>query len=542
MPIMKSNPSSSTVAYCVLGVVAAAGAVAARCSAPHYSLSREPASPISQPLGPQFVSYSFEPAFWIEFFGEPDSPRNLTFTLLNHLHERGARPIIRAGGITMDSMVFDGRQKASVVRTEDGKGGIYRTTVGPAFYRQWDTFPPGTRFVSTLNFGNASLDIARGLAAASYQLQRDKIAYYELGNEPTNYPSSRWNGSTAAYIAQWQHFTGEIDAATHNDSHGRWWASSATTDITPLRVRPSDLIPAGVNSTGQVGQYSIHSYAFATCDPARAARATIANLLNHTLVLHYVDTEILPSAQAAMAAGAGWIIGEFNSVACSGKPGVSDTFAQALWAAAASLAYAARNASAVHAHQGAALRFQSDQQLNAPGDDGSPGFSSYSLLYPVDSSKRGEARVLPVFVSQLLLAEALIDDGNGGVVGGYRIAALDTPEGLSQDGFAAYGIFGGAAAGGLKLAKMVILNTKPYYAGQDAARGTVSLDIGKHKGAAVKRMTAPSVDETDTAKVTWAGQSFRNGNAVGHVSVERLRARERVLLRDSEAVLVTFEE
>jgi hypothetical protein len=487
------------------------------------------------------VSYSFEPAFWAEFFGEPDSPRNLTFTLLNHLHERGARPIIRAGGITMDSMVFNGSQKASVVRTEDGKGGIYRTTVGPAFYQQWDNFPPGTRFVSTLNFGNASIDIARGLAAASHQLQRDKIAYYELGNEPTNYPSSRWNGSTAAYIAQWQNFTGEIDAAIHNDSHGRWWASSATTDITPLKVRPSDLIPAGVNSTGQVGQYSIHSYAFATCDPARAARATIANLLNHTLILHYADTEILPSAQAAMAAGAEWIIGEFNSVACSGKPGVSDTFAQALWTAAASLAYAARNASSVHAHQGAALKFQSDQQLNAPGDDGSPGFSSYSLLYPVDSSKRGEARVLPVFVSQLLLAEALIDDGEGGV-GGYSIAALGTPKGLSQDHFAAYGIFRGAGGGLRKMAKMVILNMKPYHAGQEAARETVSLNIGKHSGAAVKRMTAPSVDETDTAKVTWAGQSFKDGVAVDSVAVEHLRARERVWLRDSEAVLVTFKE
>ncbi|KAK4240375.1 hypothetical protein C8A03DRAFT_42094 [Achaetomium macrosporum] len=538
---MKSKPSS-VAAHCVLGVAAAAGAVATSCSAPYYSLSNAPASPISQPLRPQFVSYSFEPAFWTEFFGEPDSPRNLTFTLLNHLHERGARPIIRAGGITMDSMVFDGSQKASVVRTEDGKGGIYKTTVGPSFYQQWDHFPSGTRFVSTLNFGNASLDIARGLAAASHQLQRDKIAYYELGNEPTNYPSSRWNGSTVAYIAQWQNFTGAIDAAINNDSHGRWWASSATTDITPLKVRPSDLIPAGVSSTGEVGQYSIHSYAFATCDPARAARATTANLLNHTLILHYADTEILPSAQAAMAAGTEWIIGEFNSVACSGKPGVSDTFAQSLWTTAASLAYAARNASSVYAHQGAALKFQSDQQLNTPGDDGSPGFSSYSLLYPVNSTKRGEARVLPVFVSQLLLAEALIDDGSGGV-GGYRIAALGTPEGLSEDQFAAYGIFGDAADGsGLKLAKLVILNVKPYYASQEAPRGTVSLDIGKHRGAVVKRMTAPSVDETDAAKVTWAGQSFRNGNAVGDVAVERLRARERVWLRDSEAVLVTFKE
>ncbi|KXX76279.1 Beta-glucuronidase [Madurella mycetomatis] len=517
---------SSVVA---VGGILAAGAGAAAADAPYYSIGRTPSSPISQSHGSQFVSYSFEPAFWVEFFGEPDAPRNLTFTLLNHLHERGVRPIIRAGGITMDSMIFDGDQKQSVVRTENGEGGIYRTTIGPAFYEQWNNFPEGTAFVSTLNFGNNSIDIARGLAVASYERQSDKILYYELGNEPTNYPEGRWQRSTEAYIAQWQNFTGEIDEAVSGDSHGRWWASSATTDVTGLKVRPSDLIPAGVNSTGQVAQYSIHSYAFATCDPARERLATIANILNHTDLLRYADVEIYPSARAAMDSGASWAIGEFNSIACSGKPNVSDTFAQALWTADVELLYAVRNATSVHLHQGATLVFQSDQQLNTPGDDGTPGFSSYSLLYPVDSSKRGPARVLPVFVSQLLVAEAL--------AGGARIAALGTPEGLEQSEFAAYAIFGQEGA----LEKMVVLNMKPFYAGQEAPAGTVELDIGGHEGAVVKRMTAPSVDEQDAAKVTWAGQSFRDGDAVGELAVENLGKNERVKVRDSEAVLITFE-
>jgi hypothetical protein len=504
-------------------------AVSASCSSPGYKLSLAPSSPISQRHVPQFVSYSFEPAFWTEFFGEPDSPRNLTFTLLNHLHDRGARPIIRAGGISMDSMIFDATLNRSAVRTENGKGGIYRTTIGPAFYDQWDNFPNGTTFVSTLNFGNNSLDIARGLAIASYQRQKDKIAYYELGNEPTNYPTSRWQGSTKAYVEQWRNFTGAIDKAVDRHSHGKWWASSATTDVTALKVRPSDLIPAGVNATGEVGQYSIHSYAFATCDPARERRATIANILNHTDLLRYADEEIYPSARAAMASGARWVVGEFNSIACSGKPNVSDTFAQALWTADVELIYAVRNATSVHLHQGATLAFQSDQQLNTPGDDGTPGFSSYALLYPVDSSKRGAARVLPVFVSQLLVTEALS--------GGARIAALETPEGLAVRGFSAYGIFGDKG----EVLKMVVLNMKPYYAGSGAP-ATLELDIGEHAGATVKRMTAPSVDEKDAAKVTWAGQSFRDGRAIGAETVQHLASGAKVSVRDSEAVLVTFNQ
>src|SRR5688572_17020691 len=109
--------------------------------------------------------------------------------------------------------------------------------------------------------------------------------------------------------------------------------------------------------------------------------------------------------------------------------------------------------------------FQSNQQLNTLGDDGTPGFSSYSLLYPVDSSKRSEARLLPVLVSQLLVAEAL--SGRG------RIAALKAPEGVNEPGVSAYAIFGK----GEKLTKMVILNMKPVYAGQGTA-ATLLLDLG----------------------------------------------------------------
>jgi len=495
-------------------------------------------SPISQAHVPQFVSYSFEPAFWTEFFGEPTAPRNLTFTLLKHLHERGARPIIRAGGITMDSMIFDPNQTLSVVRTENGKGGIYRTTVGPAFYSQWDNFPEGTTFVSTLNFGNNSEQIAIDLAVASHKYQAAKTAWYELGNEPTNYPAARFRGNTSFYVSEWKRWISAINAAlpydnyTERPSHGdgKWWASSATTDKTTLKVRPADLIPAGINSTGQVGQYSIHSYAFATCEPARERLATIANILNHTDLLRYADHEIYPSAKAALDEGAPWVVGEFNSIACSGKPNVSDTFAQALWTADVELIYAVRNATSVHLHQGATLVFQSDQQSNTPGDDGTPGFSSYSLLYPINSTKRGEARVLPVFVSQLLVTEALS--------GGGRIAALKTPDGLVERHFSAYAVYDGEG----KLAKMVILNMKPYYAGGDVARSEVVLDIGgEHSGATVKRMTAPSVDEKDSAKVTWAGQSFRNGVAVGEFTEETIEAGSgKVTVKDSEGVLITF--
>lgn len=245
----------------------------------------------SIPHSPSYSSFSFEPAFWVEFFGNASNPNTFTFDALNTLVSHGLRPRIRPGGITMDSMIFSA-DAANPVRTTNPSGGVYRTTVGPAYYESWSNFPNGTEFVSTLNFGNDSLEIAKDLAVASVKYQSDKITFFELGNEPTNYPTSRWDNSTLKYITQWQNWTAEIDSATNSASHGSWWASSATTDETPLHVRPADLIPLDIDSTLEVAQYNIHSYAFAACDPARAALATTANILNHTGLVEYADTEI----------------------------------------------------------------------------------------------------------------------------------------------------------------------------------------------------------------------------------------------------------
>jgi hypothetical protein len=55
-------------------------------------------------------------------------------------------------------------------------------------------------------------------------------------------------------------------------------------------------------------------------------------------------------------------------------------------------------------------------------------------------------------------------------------------------------------------------------------------------------MTALSVDETEVAKVTVAGQSFRNGEEVGDLVVERLGPAEPVTVQDSEAVPVMLDD
>ncbi|KAI4701649.1 hypothetical protein J4E81_003389 [Alternaria sp. BMP 2799] len=492
----------------------------------------------SIPHSNSFASFSFEPAFWVEFFGNASTPNNLTFSVLDRIHEHGGSPVIRPGGITMDSMIFDA-DGGDVVRTTSPEGGVWRTTVGPDYYKSWSNFPNGTRFISTLNFGNESLEISTGLAVASLTYQPDKVAYLELGNEPTNYDESRWNDSTAAYVQQWKQYTASIDNALDalNSSdlpQERWWASSATTDDSGLEVRPAALIPAGIDSEDQVGIYSIHSYAFSTCDPERAALATIENILNHTELTRYCDEEIYPSARAALDAGNNWNIGEFNSVSCSGAPNVTDTFAQALWVIDSELIYATRNASSTHLHQGATLALQSDEQLNTPGANGSPGFSTYSMLYPRDTELRGPARTLPSFLAQLFMAEAF-------AVPDTRVRALEPPAGVDPESFSAYAFYVDDHP-----SKLALVNMKPFYANSTedfSVHVDLSGAVGSDGGClGVKRLTAPFVNTGNSSLTSWAGQSFPQGEPMGNVVVEAVGTDAVVNVRGSEAVLVFFDK
>lgn len=512
---------------------------AARCLCSHHQDVFEAHAPDSAhgssiEHSPSFTSLSIEPAFWVEFVGTAKEPNELFFKLLSHMTERGGHPIIRPGGITMDSMIFD-PNGGDPVRTMGPDGEIYRTTVGPAYFESWSNFPDEVKFVSTLNFGNDSLKIARDLAVASAEHHAERIAFFELGNEPNHFPQSRWNYETQEYVDEWKNWTASIDQAVDEVTEAseglgqsRWWASSATTDDTSLNVRPVDVIPLGIDSELQVGQYSIHSYVFNSCTPPDAAEATIENLLNHTHITSFADEEVVPSARAAIMDGKSWIMGEFNSVACSGKINVSDTFTQALWFIDTGLTYAARNASSINLHQGATLVLQSDEQINTPG------FSSYDFVYPRDSEKHGEARALPGFTGLLFLTEVFAQPKT-------RILPLETPRGIDAERFAGY-----AAYRDDKLTKLIFLNMNPYYV-DSADDSSIRLDISSFPRknpfkTHYKRLTAPSVDEKEADHVLWAGQHFKNGSASGPVEIESLHWREPIEIRGSEAVLVYLDD
>lgn len=78
-------------------------------------------------------------------------------------------------------------------------------------------------------------------------------------------------------------------------------------------------------------------------------------LLNQSRLLH---------AQPSYPSDLPFIVGEGNSLARQGRPGLSNTFGAALWGLDANLLMASNNISRFHMHQGTNYRYQAWQPIN----------------------------------------------------------------------------------------------------------------------------------------------------------------------------------
>ncbi|KAJ7594707.1 hypothetical protein C8J56DRAFT_1012852 [Mycena floridula] len=502
-------------------------------------------SSLSRKLSPALTSLSIDPAFWVEFWGNNTHPNEFSMQMLKNIADRtGVYPIIRPGGVTQDSSVFMLHAGSPERISNNETGVIYRTSWGPDFYRGFSTFPEGTRFTIPLNFGNDTLDIALDQAKAAVKYVKnwkDKIFALELGNEAGNYKATQRNLSTwgpAAYVTEWKNWTTTINDPLPRELRTKWWAGSdgITPDPITVALQTEDLIARGLDDPAIVREFSQHMYAYSSCKPASNALATVPNIHNHTNITAFVGL-LHPKVVAAQEAESDLVVGEFNSVSCSGKANVTDIFGQALWVIDTTLYAAAINVSRVHLHQGATLVSQSDTQINIPGVNGSAAFSTYNLWYPIDSPLRGRHRANPSYVSQLFIAEAVGKTQNS------RLISLETPAGISPDVFAAYAIYDEDGSHQAVPQRIAIINWQIFNrTSTTESSGSIELlvdipSVLKHSNARLKRLTAPGNDEADSDLVTWAGQAWTNGTAKGKEILEVVKD-GKIQIRGSEAVLV----
>ncbi|PFH53076.1 glycoside hydrolase family 79 protein [Amanita thiersii Skay4041] len=502
----------------------------------------------SHRLDPALGSFSIETAFFEEFVGNSSSPNSLTKNLLDNLWVRTGTPAqIRIGGITADSTYWDPNLNISLFNFVDDKGVLHNTTIGPGFWDSVKLLPDGTKVIMNLDLHDldyfGALDVAR---SAVQGLSSSDLLAFEIGNEPDHYLAF----TPANYSSIWgtwaKNITDTLDlespmfqiAATVEDPLWPFNTPGATSQLDCVST-----LAAGGNRDGIVKSCSEHTYQYSVCDPPRIAVATLPNLVNHTRLAQYLDLwqPRIKTIREQLGLDA-FTIGEYNSVSCSGRDNVSNTFGQALWLLDTTFYAASLNVSRLYIHQGGPLALQSSTQLNHGG------LSFYNLWYPVQNTN-GPVKVFPSYSAYLFVAETL---GGSKTL---RIANLFP--GRQANGSTITTALGDQSAGQLVVygfwednspadhtspTKLALINLEIFNQTQAVPRPSTTFDISRfvpkgHRAVKVRRLQAPGADIKEANVTTWAGQSFESGIASGEL-VEETVSDGKVRVQASEAALV----
>ncbi|CDZ96269.1 Glycoside hydrolase, superfamily [Phaffia rhodozyma] len=483
----------------------------------------------SQLLSNRLIGFSIETAYVVDFLGTPASPNSLVLNLIGQVANRTGGISFRPGGITVDSSIYEPSLSEPLVRIESATGGIYQTQYGPGFFESMNLLPSSTEYIMDLNFGNDSWEIAKDEAEAALSAMNGKIIALELGNEPDQY-----NAAQRTPISSWgpQEYTEEFLTWSRNLTSALnlslpfFQAGAFANDPTASAlITTEDVVALGIGNDSSIKTFSQHMYQYSTCDSARDELATLDALVNHKNITAYVDLW-KPQTAAAKSVGAELVIGEFNSVSCSGKQNVSNTFGQALWLADTILYSAYTNISRMYSHQGATLVLQSSDQSNTVG------FSWYDFVYPLNSTRNGPSRSTPSFVSYLLLAEAISSTANTS-----QITYIPLEE--TYPDLAIYPIYDSAVRDvTVGPARMVVLNLGSQ---SDLSINVTSLGFTSSSGTTVKYMNSTGgPSSTVTTEATWAGQSYESGLPVGTEAVYTLGSDGLVALDAYQGVLLVL--
>lgn len=225
---------------------------------------------------------------------------------------------------------------------------------------------------------------ARWARAAEAGLPRRSILGFEVGNEPDLYNHAFWRTMTAGGSLGDHLLPAALTAGDYiTDFRAYAKALQSAAPHVPL-LGPAVANPHAnvdwvrnllASHPPQLGTVSVHRYPYSACSPPRAATyPTVARLLSQRATTGMAGS-LAPAITLARRAGLPIRLTELNSITCGGRPGVSDTFAAALWAPEALLRLMQAGVDGVNLHIRA-------NTINAPFALGpASGLHARPLLY-----------------------------------------------------------------------------------------------------------------------------------------------------------------
>lgn len=365
---------AATVALTLAGLAPAASASGAVVTV---------GAPTARTIPAGFVGLSFEQTALKTYAGQDASALDPVFEQLVRNLAPGQRPVLRIGGDTTDWSYY-----SRVLQPHSRRPPWVRYTITPDWIAIAHALASGLGARLILGI-NLEADSARIAAAEGRAMVRGigagAIAGLELGNEPELYGSFNWYRTSSG-------------AGVRGRPRGFDFAQFSMQFNAVSRALP-DVPLAGPaigspNWSGQLGSFlranprvklaTIHRYPLQRC--AKTTHYTPAQLLAPSSSTG-LAAAVAPLVSVAQRHRAALRLGEINAISCGGQPGLSNSFAAALWSLDTMFALAGVGVGGVNVHT-------------------TPGAVNQLFSFRTDTAGRYTARVYPLYYGLLAFAEA----------------------------------------------------------------------------------------------------------------------------------------
>ena len=260
--------------------------------------------------------------------GNPDFFTGTNTQLAGLMDTLGRHGVLRIGGNTSEYTFWNRNAKPSkkdmmmAAGPDKGHHAPPRVTITPEAIRNLKDFldRTGWTLIYGLNLGQGTPETAADEAAFVMEtIGRDKLVAFQMGNEPDLFNRNGLRPKTWGvddYLADWERFYKAVKARVPNAPFAGPDTAGNVAWLMPFANRFKD----------DVVFLSSHYYAEG---PPTNPAMTIDRLLNPS---DRLEKEIATFQEAQHETGLHFRMTETNSCYQGGKPGVSDTFAAALWA------------------------------------------------------------------------------------------------------------------------------------------------------------------------------------------------------------------
>jgi glycosyl hydrolase family 79 len=287
------------------------------------------ATPTGQPMAPGFLGVSLEyKALHVYTGRDPRAVNPVLLTLLRALAP-GQAPVVRIGGDSTDSTWWPMRRVIP-------PGGInYALNKGWLRTTQALARDLGAHLIMGINLAANRPALAAAEARAIVQgIGRRYIQALEIGNEADVYGVFAWYRDRRGRVVFSR--SSKYSLSGFNKEFSRWRAALPAAPLAGPAFSSLGWMSglAGfIAAQPKLSLVTFHRYPLRGCntDPSSTGFPSIPNLLSDPSSAG-LAAGVAPLVAVAHARRLAFRLDELNSAACSGRRGVSDTFASALWA------------------------------------------------------------------------------------------------------------------------------------------------------------------------------------------------------------------